>query len=57
MFIVPPDEVEQVFKFKQIMEDTDGWYVPIVAEVDASNTTWADKKPMDSIEQIKEVLQ
>lgn len=57
LFIVPPDEVEQVFKFKQIMEDTDGWYVPIVAEIDASNTTWADKKPMDSIEQIREVLQ
>ena len=57
LFIVPSDEVDQVFKFKQIMEDTDGWYVPIVAEIDASNTTWADKKPMDSIEQIKEVLQ
>lgn len=57
LFIVPPEEVQYVYEFKRIMEDTDGWYVPIVAEVDASNTTWADKKPMDSIEQIKEVLQ
>ena len=57
LFIVPPDEAEEVYNFKRIMEDTDGWYVPIVAEVDASNTTWADKKPMDSVEQIREVLQ
>ena len=57
LFIVPPEEVQYVYEFKRIMEDTDGWYVPIVAEIDASNTTWADKKPMDSIEQIKEVLQ
>ena len=56
LFIVPPDEIEHVYEFKRIMEDTHGWYVPIVAEIDASNTTWADKKPMDNIDQIKEVL-
>lgn len=56
LFIVPPDEIEHVYMFKRIMEDTHGWYVPIVAEIDASNTTWADKKPMDNIDQIKEVL-
>lgn len=56
LFIVPPEEVEYVYKFKAIMEDTGGWYVPIVAEIDASNTTWADKKPMDNIEQIRKVL-
>lgn len=56
LFIVPPEEAEEVYEFKRIMEDTDGWYIPIVAEIDASNTTWAEKKPMDSIDQIKEIL-
>jgi DNA polymerase I-like protein with 3'-5' exonuclease and polymerase domains len=56
LFIVPPEEAEEIYKIKAIMEDTHGWYIPIVAEVDASNTTWAEKKPMDNIEQIKEVL-
>ena len=56
LFIVPPDELEHVYKFKAIMEDTHGWYVPIVAEIDASNTTWADKKPIDNLEQLKEII-
>lgn len=56
LFIVPPDELEHVYKFKTIMEDTNGWYVPIVAEIDASNTTWADKKPIDNLEQLKEII-
>ena len=56
LFIVPPNELEHVYKFKSIMEDTHGWYIPIVAEIDASNTTWADKKPIDNIEQLKEII-
>ena len=56
LFIVPPEEAEEIYKIKAIMEDTHGWYIPIVAEVDASNTTWAEKKPMDNIEQIKQIL-
>lgn len=56
LFIVPPKELEHVYKFKRIMEDTHGWYIPIVAEIDASNTTWADKKPIDNIEQLKEII-
>jgi DNA polymerase-1 len=56
LFIVPPEEVDEVYNFKAIMEDTDGWYIPIVAEVDASNTTWAEKKPMDNVKQIKDIL-
>ena len=56
LFIVPPEELEQVYKFKAIMEDTHGWYIPIVAEIDASNTTWADKKPIDNLEQLKEII-
>lgn len=56
LFIVPTEEAEEVFNFKAIMEDTHGWYIPIIAEIDASNTTWAEKQPMDSIDQIKEIL-
>lgn len=56
LFIVPPDEVDHIFEFKKIMEDTDGWYIPIVAEIAVSNTTWADKKDMSDPEKIKEVL-
>lgn len=56
LFIVPPEEAKEVFNFKHIMENTNGWYIPIVAEIDASNTTWAEKKGIDSLEQLKEVL-
>ncbi|MCQ2968516.1 MAG: DNA polymerase [Clostridium sp.] len=56
LFIVPPEEAEEVYNIKHIMEDTDGWYIPIVAEVDASNTTWADKHGMNSVEEVREVL-
>lgn len=56
LFIVPPEEADEVYNFKAIMENTDGWYVPIVAEVDASNTTWAEKKPMKDVKQIEQVL-
>lgn len=56
LFVVPPEEVQEVFAFKAIMEDTHGWYIPIIAEIDASNTTWAEKQPMDTVEQIKEIL-
>jgi DNA polymerase-1 len=56
LFIVPTEEAEEVFNFKAIMEDTHGWYIPIIAEIDASNTTWAEKQPMDNIDQIKEIL-
>ena len=53
LFIVPTEEAEEVFNFKAIMEDTHGWYIPIIAEIDASNTTWAEKQPMDNIDQIQ----
>lgn len=56
LFIVPEDEVDEVFEFKRIMEDTDGWYIPIVAEIAASNTTWAEKKDMSDPDEIRKVL-
>jgi DNA polymerase-1 len=56
LFIVPEDEIEEVFEFKRIMEDTDGWYIPIVAEIAASNTTWAEKKDMSDPDEIRKCL-
>lgn len=44
---VSPDEEDFVpIKIKQMMEDVNDIipYVPIVSEVEATSTTWADKK-------------
>lgn len=56
LFIVPEYEIDEIFEFKRIMEDTDGWYIPIVAEIAVSNTTWAEKKDMSDPEEIRKVL-
>lgn len=57
LFIMPKEELEYAYVFKEIMEQTDNWYIPIIAEIDASNTTWAEKKEIESLEQLKEVIQ
>jgi len=56
LFIVPEDEIDEIFEFKRIMENTDGWYIPIVAEIAVSNTTWAEKKDMSDPEEIRKLL-
>jgi DNA polymerase-1 len=43
-FIVPTDEVYIIPKLKEIMEQIENALVPIVAEIEISQTTWADKK-------------
>lgn len=43
-FIVPTDEVHIIPKLKEIMEQIENALVPIVAEIEISQTTWADKK-------------
>lgn len=40
---VAPDEHDVIYKIQHIMEHTVKTYVPIVAEIEVSNTTWADK--------------
>lgn len=47
------DGPEVFFKFKEIMQDWQEGYVPIVAEMDATNTTWASKKGVDNIEELR----
>lgn len=40
---VAPGEHDVIYKIQQIMEKSVKTYVPIVAEIEVSNTTWADK--------------
>ena len=42
-FIVPKEEVKIIPKLQYIMQDLPGTLVPIVAEVEVSQSTWADK--------------
>ena len=43
------DEAEVFFEFKRIMEDWPDTIIPIVAEMEFSRTTWADKKGVHSV--------
>lgn len=52
----PADPPEVFFKFKEIMEDWKGTKVPIVADMEATKTTWADKVETGTIEELKEIL-
>ena len=52
----PEDPPEIFFMFKQIMEDWPQTKVPIIADMELSTTTWADKKEISSIQELKENL-
>lgn len=49
------DELDVFFEFKQIMETWDVTQIPIVAEMDATRTTWAAKKGINNIEELKKL--
>jgi DNA polymerase-1 len=51
------DGIETLFEFKRIMEDWEDGQVPIVADMELTTTTWADKKEVSSIDEIKQFLQ
>lgn len=44
IFKLHPDELDLVPKIVNIMENVEGTFVPIVAEAEYSDTTWAEKK-------------
>jgi len=44
-----PGEEEHVLKFKEIMQKFDGSYVPIVADLEFTTTSWADKEECDHV--------
>lgn len=56
IFEIAEDELEYAYTFKSIMEDCNDWYVPIIAEIDATKTNWAEKQPIHSLEQLKELM-
>ena len=45
-----PGEEKHVKEFKRIMQKFDGSYVPIIADLEFTTTSWADKEECDSIE-------
>lgn len=47
------DELEVFFEFQKIMQDWKDTMVPIVAEMDATATTWADKKGVHSLDELQ----
>lgn len=47
------DETEVFLKFKEIMEDYPDTLIPIVAELEVTTTTWAEKKGAHSIEDLR----
>ena len=50
------DGPELFFEFKRIMQDWQDAMVPIVAEMDATNTTWSGKKGVDTYEELQTYL-
>ena len=48
------DEQEVFFTYKQIMQDWEGSLVPIIAEMECTKTTWAEKQPCDSLESMRQ---
>ena len=53
----PTDPPEIFFTFKRIMEDWKQAKVPIIADMEASNNTWASKTEVNTLEELKEILQ
>lgn len=53
----PSDPPEIFFMFKQIMENWPQSKVPIIADMEATNTTWAEKKEISTIEELKEIIE
>ena len=50
------DGVEVLFDFKKIMEDWEDGQVPIVADMEITTATWADKQEVNSVEEIRTLL-
>lgn len=52
----PSDDPKIFFAFKQIMEQWNDGQVPIVADMEATNATWADKQEVETLQELKEIL-
>lgn len=51
------DDLSVFFEFQRIMQDWSDGCVPIVADMEITTTTWADKKEVSTIEELREFVQ
>jgi DNA polymerase I-like protein with 3'-5' exonuclease and polymerase domains len=49
---VYPGEEQYVMEFKRIMQEFEDTKVPIVADLEFTSTTWADKQEYNSMEEV-----
>lgn len=52
-WIIAEGEEEEFFKLKEIMETWNETKVPLVADMEATTTTWADKVEINTLEELK----
>ena len=52
----PSDPPTIFFNFKKIMEDWEKGKIPIVADMEVTTKTWADKQEINNIEELKGAL-
>lgn len=50
----PEDPPEIFFEFKRIMEDWQATRIPIIADMEVTTSTWADKVEVETIDELKE---
>ena len=48
------DPLDVFMKFQEIMQDWPQSFVPIIADMDATKTTWADKKGIENFEELQD---
>ena len=52
----PTDPPEIFFKFKEIMESWPAAQIPVIADMEVTTTTWADKVEVETIEELREQI-
>jgi DNA polymerase I-like protein with 3'-5' exonuclease and polymerase domains len=52
----PKDSPEIFFTFKKIMENWRASKIPIIADMEVTTKTWADKKEVNTLTELKEIL-
>ena len=55
-FEIYPGEEPEIFEFQRIMQDYPEALVPIVAEIEISKTTWADKQEVNTLEEVEVIV-
>ena len=50
------DDPQIFWEYRRIMEDWDSGLVPVVADMEATNTTWADKEEVKGTRHLRHIL-